>query len=402
MVFKQMLANVCSLRVILHLTCLICILSLSNGCVQQRSPLIAVENPDLPLFIDDADRADLLKCARNHQTYLNRLPQNHLISIGNRTYSRQWILHSLNELISILESTPDSLEIHNQLIDKFDIFMASGQKYKSPGTMLVTGYFEPLYEGSLTPTDKYRYPLYSRPDSLINRTNTESHTKDVGRIDRNGNFISFWTRAEIENNQYLKGTELVYLKDPFEAFLLHVQGSGKILFPDGQERPVRFAGHNGHTYNSIGKLLVDEGKISLKEASIPTIRDYFDSHPEEQKHILHHNPRFIFFTWGDDKPPKGNLGQPLTAGRSIAIDQSSLPPELFCWLQTEKPLVGTEGNILNWSSTSRFVFPQDTGSAIKGPGRVDLFWGNGLYAEIAAGSMKEKGKLYFFIKKNPL
>lgn len=389
-----------SFLIAIRFLCLVTLLFQISGCSQQhRTPLVPVPTPELPFFTDDGDRADLLACALSHRNYLTNLPEGHHLTVANHTYPRQWLLHSVDELISILRSTPDTLEIHNRIAHDFDIFMATGRKDETIGTMLVTGYFEPLFEGSLSETEQFKYPLYSKPASLVTQTAPESQVTSVGRIDVHGNFTNYWTRAEIENNKPLKGDELVYLKDPFEAFLLHVQGSGKILLPDGNQRSVRFAGHNGHSYNSIGKLLVDEGKISLKEASIPTIRSYFNSHPAEQKRILHHNPRFIFFAWGDDKPPRGNLGHPLTKGRSIAIDQSNLPPELFGWLQTQRPLVNTDGLILKWVSTSRFVFPQDTGSAIEGPGRVDLFWGNGLYAEVAAGNMKEKGKLYFFIKK---
>lgn len=378
------------------------LLFLVNGCAKhEHDPLVLVDGhkQKLPLFIDDADRTTLLTCAITHKDYLSALPEDHHLTITDHTYPRRWLLHSIDELISILRSTPNSLEIHNKIIEEFDVYMAGGREKESQGTMLVTAYFEPLYQGSLSKTDMYRYPIYSKPSTLTVHTEPGTDIETVGRIDDNGELTQFWTRAEIENQLHLEGDELLYLKDSFEAFMLHVQGSGKILLPDGQTRSVRFAGHNGHSYNSIGKLLVDEGKISLKKASIPTIRGYFDAHPDDQKRILHHNPRFIFFGWGDEKPPRGNLGHPLTAGRSIAIDQSVLPPELFGWLQTRRPLVNSDGNILSWTATTRFVFPQDTGSAIKGPGRVDLFWGNGLYAEVAAGHMKEQGKLYFFIKK---
>jgi membrane-bound lytic murein transglycosylase A len=220
------------------------------------------------------------------------------------------------------------------------------------------------------------------------------------RRDQNNQIQPFWTRKEIEENGHAAGCELVYVKDPVDAFILHVQGSGKIQLTDGSIRSIHYAASNGLEYFSIGKLLVDQGKISLEEASIPTIRAYLVAHPEEQNTILHHNKKFIFFNWAPSGDPVGSLGEPLVAGRSIAIDPNVLPRQAFAFLISKKPELDNDGNILRWVPMQRFVFPQDTGSAIKGAGRADLYWGSGSYAKTAAGSMKEKGKLFFLVKNH--
>jgi membrane-bound lytic murein transglycosylase A len=220
------------------------------------------------------------------------------------------------------------------------------------------------------------------------------------RQDRKKQLVPYWTRKEIEEESFAAGSELVYLKDPVEAFILHVQGSGKIQLRDGSIRSIHYAASNGLEYFSIGKLLVDQGKISLEEASIPTIRAYLTAHPEKQNEILHHNKRFIFYQWAPPGNPVGSIGEPLVPGRSIAIDPAVLPHQTFAFLISTKPVLDADGNIIKWIPMRRFVFPQDTGSAIKGTGRADLYLGNGDYAKIAAGNMKEKGALYFLVKNN--
>ena len=213
---------------------------------------------------------------------------------------------------------------------------------------------------------------------------------------------SFWSREEIENENLLAGSELVYLRDPFDAYLLQVQGSGKVRLPDGTIRAIRFGGHNGHGYKSIGKLLVDEGKMTLEEASVPAIRSYLAANPDEIERILHYNPRYIFFKWGDDASPQGSTHVSLTPGRSIAIDRAVLPAPVIAYLVTEKPRIDIDGTLLDWEPLRRFVLPQDSGAAIKGPGRADLFLGSGRFAELNAGQMKQPGKLYFLIARKPV
>jgi membrane-bound lytic murein transglycosylase A len=385
--------SLCFLLILVLLVCLFI-----SSCT--RGPVKILQESQYPLFTDDFDRASLLLAAKNQLRYIHSLPANHVTSVQERHFTKSQLVDSLNLLIKIVQETPDTLEINNKIRTSFDVFQASGRKDRWFGEMLATGYYEPLFEGSLHPDTTFRFPIYKRPEQLIIQqeiNNTGETVNTVGRITPEGAFKPFWTRSEIETEKHLQGKELVYLKDPFDAFLLHVQGSGRIQLTDRTIRSVRFAGHNGHTYNSIGKLLVDEGKITLEEASVPAIRNYLTSHPEDMQRVLHHNPRYIFFSWGDNLPPNGSMGVPLTTGRSIAIDRSSLPAELIGYLVTEKPQVDSNGTILDWIPLRRFVMPQDTGNAIKGPGRVDLFLGNDKYSEVTAGNMKHAARLYFLI-----
>jgi membrane-bound lytic murein transglycosylase A len=142
--------------------------------------------------------------------------------------------------------------------------------------------------------------------------------------------------------------------------------------------------------------LIDEEKISVEEMSMQKIREYLHNHPEEMDAVLNHNPSYVFFKIEPDGP-LGNINVKLTPGRSIALDWRIFPPAALAFIQTEKPVVDSTGQIHNWQPFTRFALNQDTGGAIRGPGRADLFWGNGPYAEIAAGHLKHTGELYFLV-----
>lgn len=361
-------------------------------------PLHLVETEWLPVFEDDHDTLSLIQAAERQLTYLTKLPPEKTISFGIDSYSVARLIRSLEILISTLQENPDASQFNRFLLDNYHVYQAGGRERQGGRRMLVTGYYEPVFDGSLSREDPFLYPVYSVPDSLVTRSQGEQ--TEVGRYDRNNLFLPYWSRAEIENNNLLKGYELAYLRDPFDAFLLHVQGSGRIRLQDNTIKAIRFAGTNGLEYNSIGKLLVDEEIMPLKEVNIPAIRSYLERNPEQRQRILHHNPRYIFFTWGSTSGPTGSSGEVLTPGRSIAIDVAALPAGTIGYLTTRAPITDNQGMINGWKPLHRFVFPQDTGAAIKGTGRVDLFWGNGGYARTAANNMKEEGKLYFLVIKD--
>lgn len=373
-------------------------LVLFNGCT--KAPLDRLTQDTLPYFIDDSPTETLLTGAVRHLHYLNTLPSDSAFTIGSDTFPLSWLRESMESLIDILKQDPSRKELARIIAENFTVYQAGGRKGLPRGEMLVTGYYEPFLQGRLTKKAPYSYPLYAPPPSLLQIKDTNSEKTLYKRKNGKKQLVPYWTRREIEEEGYAAGSELVYLKDPVDAFILHVQGSGKIQLRDGSIRSIHYAASNGLEYFSIGKLLVDQGKISLEEASIPTIRAYLTAHPEEQNEILHHNKKFIFFQWAPSGDPLGSIGEPLVPGRSIAIDPTVLPHQTFAFLISSKPVLNADGNIIKWIPMHRFVFPQDTGSAIKGTGRADLYWGSGNYAKVAAGNMKEKGALYFLVKNN--
>ncbi len=140
--------------------------------------------------------------------------------------------------------------------------------------------------------------------------------------------------------------------------------------------------------------------MELEDVTMPKIRQYLTNNPHELERILHHNKKFIFFSWApSNKPPRGSSGVSLTPERSIAIDQNTLPAAAIGYIMTREPIFDDKGTLTGWKPFNHFVLPQDSGSAIKGAGRADIFWGHGSTAKAKAGVMKEPGALYFLVKK---
>ena len=321
-----------------------------------------------------------------------------MVSIQGDTYTAAWLAESLRSFLNIINRNPSPEELDGILRREFTIYQAPGQAEGPAGEMIITGYYEPFLEGSLVKKPPFVYPLYAKPASLCIRTDPSSGKPLVGRMDGSGNLVPYWTRAEIEERNLLAGNELVYVKDPVDAFFLQIQGSGRIRLRDGSIRLVHVSATNGRDYKSIGKLLIDENKMPNAAASMQAIKRYLHEHPEEIRRVLRYNPRFIFFRW-EKSGPVGSIGEVLTPGRSIAIDRDALPTAAVGYLVTRRPVVDSKGTVVGWKPMGRFVLPQDSGTAIKGTGRVDFFWGHGRYEEAMAGQMKEKGRLYFLVKR---
>ncbi len=366
------------------------------GCTQKNvHPLVASKSPQ---FTDDLQYRDLDRAIEQSLIYLRTRPKNSQFTIDDQSLSIDHLIRSLEFFRNLIAAQPSAAQFNSQINSYFDIFQAAGTSgYNPQRNMLVTSYYQPIFAGSLERKPPYLYPIYGIPDTLALRRDPESGHKEIGRLE-GSRFSRYWTRGEIENHGHAKGNELVYLKDPLDAFLLHVQGSGLIKLPGGKIKGIHYAMKNGRQYKSIGKHMVETGRMQLEEAGIDTIRNYFVTHPEEQQSILHHNDSFIFFEWTSTHGAIGNLGRELTAQRSIAVDQHCFPSGALSFLVSRKPVL-KNGRINNWVPFGRFVLVQDTGSAIRGPGRVDLFWGTGDEAGFAAGRMKEAGTLYFLLLK---
>jgi len=237
---------------------------------------------------------------------------------------------------------------------------------------LVTGYYEPELKGSRVKDAAHPYPLYRLPPNPT-------------RFDR----------AEIDGGALSgHGLELLWVNDRVEAFFLHVQGSGRVRLENGEVVRVGFAGTNEREYASIGKAMVDAGIMTKEEASLQTIRAYLNAHPDEIDSWLHRNPRYVFFKEAAADPnvgPVGALSVPLTPGRSIAVDPAFVALGLPVWLDTTEPVTN--------APLRRLVVAQDKGSAIKGSGRVDLFWGAGDQAEAMAGPMRQQGTYWVIVPR---
>jgi len=383
---------------ILILLCLLWILGIP-GCA--RRSLLQVSPAEAPLFRDDLSYAGLEQAIARSLEVLSKRPPTTPLGIAGTDYTVAQLIQSLRSFRALVARKPSIKELNRQLKASFNLYRASGMKgARSRGTMLVTGYYQPVFSGRLRPTPSYHYPLYSIPRDLAIRRDPVSGKKQIGRL-QGSLFLPYWSRAEIENGNKASGAELVYLKDPLDAFILHVQGSGLIRLADGTLRGVHYALKNGRPYSSIGRYMVESGRIPRATASMKTIRNYLEQHPEESTAILQRNKSFIFFHWTNGHQARGNLGVPLTPKRSIAADQSVFPAGALAFLHSRKPVI-IRGQLRRWQPFTRFVLIQDSGSAIRGPGRVDLYWGTGDRAGQFAGAMKEKGALYILLLKRSL
>lgn len=343
---------------------------------------------------DDLDFAALDLAIDRSVKYYEGSGRNIICRMADKFIGAKQMKDSLLAFRKIIKSDASIEEKKNQIRQEFDIYRAAGdEKY---GGVLFTGYYEPLLEGSLTPTDKYKYPLYKKPPDLVMKAISKNETK-ISRME-NGEAVPYYTRREIDVEGVLRGKnlELVWVSDPVDLFSLHIQGSGKIKLENGTLITVGYAQDNGRPFRSITKFMLDSGKISSRDASYQHV---FLRGKEEQEmyDILSYNERYIFFRFVEE--PIGSLGQPVTPDRSIATDPDYFPQGALAFIRLRKPVFDAEGNISQRVAFSRFVLSQDKGSAIKGPGRVDLFCGFGADAQSTAGSLKEKGELYFLIKK---
>ncbi len=281
--------------------------------------------------------------------------------------------------------------------DNFVPYQVTNPDSTSSG--LITGYYEPLLNGSRSRSARFRYPVHGVPSDLlvIDLASVYPELKSMrlrGRLQGN-KVVPYYSRAEIENGAALvKGRELFWVDDAVDLFFLQIQGSGKIKLPGGELVRIGYADQNGYPYKSIGKTLVERGELTLDKASMQGIKDWGKNNPSKLTELLNVNASYVFFRELPNQlsGPLGALGVPLTAGRSIAVDPRSVPLGAPVFLATTWP---NDARPLN-----RLMLAQDTGGAIKGTVRADFFWGFGADAGKQAGSMKQAGKMWVLLPKD--
>jgi membrane-bound lytic murein transglycosylase A len=268
------------------------------------------------------------------------------------------------------------------------------------GQGLFTGYFDPEVAGSRSPGGKYQSPLLSRPGDLV-QVDLGDFIDDmrgravVGRV-QDGKLVPYYDRAQIDGGVLTrKRLELLWLSDPVDVYFLQVQGSGRVILPNGKVVRVTYAGQNGRRSVLIGKVLADRGAIPMDQLSLQSIHAWLSAHPAEVRDILNQNPSYVFFREIDDlrpdQGPPGALGVPLTPGRSVAVDRTFLPLGAPVFVATTDPVTQ-----MPWR---RLTIAQDVGGAIRGPVRTDIFFGWGHDAEDRAGRMRSPGTEYLLLPK---
>ncbi|CCQ75630.1 GH102 : Membrane-bound lytic murein transglycosylase A [Magnetospira sp. QH-2] len=264
---------------------------------------------------------------------------------------------------------------------------------------LFTGYYEAEIRAARVSSARYWVPVLGKPRDLVTmnlgqfRENWKGRTL-AGRV-KGDRLIPHASRHEIARGA-LKDQHLAFLwaDDPVDLFFLHVQGSGRALLPDGSVLRVGYAGTNGHPYKSIGKILIERGEVSREAMSMQAIRQWITNHPDQGLALLNENPSYVFLKAYKGDGPLGAQGVPLTPGRSLAVDSKFIPYGVPLWLDTTDPVDPEQ-------PLRRMVVAQDTGGAIRGPLRGDLFWGHGQVAEHKAGLMKQTGGIWLLLPRPP-
>lgn len=299
--------------------------------------------------------------------------------------SRDRVRRSLTRFRQLVVSSKSASQLQSAVEREFGFYQAAGKD--GAGTVDFTGYFEPVHAASRVPTAEFRYPIFRLPKNFSSWQ--QPHP----------------TRLELEGAdglQYakgrLRGAELVWLRDRLDAFLIQVQGSARLTLTDGSTMSIGFAGNTAYPYTGVGRELVKDGKFTLEELTLPKLTQYFRDNPAAMDIYLPRNQRFVFFRATGGAAATGSLNLPMTAERSIATDKSQFPPGGLALIQTQLPYSTPTGQLAQ-RPVIRYVLDQDTGSAIKGAGRVDVFMGTGKIAGDRAGLVNTPGQLYYLLLK---
>ena len=344
---------------------------------------------------DDLDRESLIRILEINLSYWSLKPPSFSIKVGKDVYSRDRMLQGSRKLYDIFRSTLTFHEIYKKLSSEFKVYKAVSDETKD---VTITGYYEPEIFVSKEKDEKRKYALHLKPPDLIK---VSGYDFDYGRYDENGNLVRYYSTQEIRNGAIDKhNVEFAYSQHPSHIMLAQIQGCAVLRYPDGDYDRIGFDGANGWKFVSVQRILMDCGEIPPMN-----FRDfirYLSSQPQEREEMLVNlNPRYIFFRIKNkDEGVTGAISKPLIPHRSIAIDPKYIPYGVLAYIISQKPVSDENGErIVEFRKFSRFVATHDSGSAIRGAGRIDLFWGSGKRAEIESSSMKAKGEFYLILPK---
>ena len=359
---------------------------------------------DLKGFADDMDPVSLGRVIDNQLAVMFKQDPASPVRLGDFTLTRGRLVETLEAFQKLLQKNLPQEEFNKKVSEKFLLYRVGKGKNKK---VLFTGYYRPVITASPTPSARYRFPIYQMPDEDfqsvkrqggIRLVGSNSGIKQIRKSTKNWRNL---TREEIDSKGALshQGLEVAWLENELERYFLHIQGSGVLEFPDGTRQGVRYQGSNNYSYNSIGKKMIRDGVITTSQGSMQEIKKYFANNPQDTSKYLSQNKRYIFFSLSD-KGAIGSGGGELVGGRSIATDKSIYPAGGLVFVKVRQPVLDANNKIKYWKPISRFVIDQDTGSAIRGKARADLYFGTGKKAGAKAGHYHEKGEVYYLIKKS--
>ncbi|MEL6459214.1 MAG: murein transglycosylase A [Cyanobacteria bacterium J06621_15] len=338
---------------------------------------------DNQIWGENGDKENLLTAIDNSLSYL----QTPRAEADYQKYiipgiTKERVETSLKRFRELVINSENAEELQQAVNKEFVLYKSIGSD--NQGTILFTGYYKPIYQASREQTAEYRYPVYRLPDDFKNWSKPHPTRLELEGAD-----------ALQADKGKLKGLELYWLKSRIDAFIAQVQGSAVLEFPDGTTTSINYAGNTDHEYVSLGKELIKDGKLEQEGITLEKVLNYLEENPESQDEYLPRNPRFIFFKDTKDAAAIGSLNVPVTPERSIATDKSLMPPGALAIIRAPFPFIN-QGKI-EQRLVSRYVLDQDTGGAIKSPGRVDYYIGIGKEAGDRAGAIVNQGELYYLL-----
>ena len=362
-----------------------------NPLLPGQSALRKITDPyEIPDFTMACfDLANLRTAIDRSLNYLNKPSSQKFFPLGDITHKRA--VDSLKAFAEMMDSRMTARSMNEAIRSKFDVYMSVG--CDGDGTVLFTGYYTPIFDGSMKRTERFQYPLYKTPEDLVKGPDGET----LGMRGTGGVLTQYPPRAIIESSNMLAGTELIWLSDPFEVYIAHVQGSAKIRLPNNKLITVGYAANNGHDYHGISKELVNDGRLRTDQISLSAMIDFFKNNPHLVNTYVWRNPRFVFFKIQEGEP-RGSLNEQVIPLRTIATDKSIFPRGCLTFISTRLPQE-TAGTVSN-QFYSGFALDQDTGGAIRAPGRCDVYMGIGDRAGKLAGQTYQEGKLYYLFLKS--
>ncbi|BAZ49392.1 MltA domain-containing protein [Nostoc sp. NIES-4103] len=295
------------------------------------------------------------------------------------------VRRSLVRFRQLVVSAKSPAQLQAAVRREFVFYKSVGNDGK--GTVKFTAYYEPVYTASRVRTSVYKYPLYRLPKDFEQWA--KPHPKRIELEGKDG---------LLGKKSRLHGLEMLWFRDRLDAYMVHIQGSAQIQLTNGKRTSIGYAGGTDYPWTSIGKELAKDGKLPLAGLTMPRLISYFRQKPQELSNYLPRWERFVFFQETAGRQATGSINVPVTAERSIATDKSLMPPGALALIYNSFPYPTSSGR-LESRAVSRYVLDQDTGSAIKGPGRVDYFMGTGKLAGDRAGITGGNGSLYYLLLK---
>ena len=381
-----------------------------SGCRTQQEVPVSADNPtDGPALVrlGPDDPVPDVGAAFDRRTFYLERSVDESIGWFQKPSSRQWFpfrnqgtseqvctheqaAASVVAFRELLRTSTSAADFRSRFLELFEVWQSVG--YNQDRDVLFTGYFSPTFNASRSPDARFRHPLYRRPADLVT---DPASGQPLGRRMADGSLARWPGRAEIESSGMLAGTELVYLENPLDVYVVQVNGSAKLIMPDESVMYVGYAGKTDGKYVGLGKSMLEEGLIPRSQLSLSSIRRYYRTDPAKVDELIDRNDSYVFFQeYEKGSWPAGSLGVRVNEDASIATDKTIFPRGGLVMVDTRANTF-TRGLV----EYKNFMLDQDTGGAIRAAGRADLYMGTGAAAELLAGGQYADGKMYYFFLK---